>query len=70
MFNLTLETAKVVDIDDPKKEGKIQINETVRDKEIYIVADIGNYNVTYDLYGKENKRCRVSHDVLFRQARR
>lgn len=26
MFDLTLETAKVVDIDDPKKEGKIQIN--------------------------------------------
>lgn len=26
MFDLTLETAKVVDINDPKKEGKIQIN--------------------------------------------
>ena len=35
MFDLTLETAKVVDIDDPKKEGKIQINlDVIIDKDV------------------------------------
>lgn len=32
-------------------EGKIKINGTVRDKEIYILSDIGNYNITYDMHG-------------------
>lgn len=54
----------IIDIDSPRfsnGEGKIQINETVRDKEIYIVADVGNYNVTYDLYGKENRMSPDDH---------
>ena len=54
----------IIDIDSPRfsnGEGKIQINETVRDKEIYIVADIGNYSVTYDLYGKENRMSPDDH---------
>ncbi|MEN8905122.1 MAG: ribose-phosphate pyrophosphokinase [Clostridiales bacterium] len=34
-------------------EGKVVINETVRDHDIFILADIGNYNCTYTMYGKE-----------------
>lgn len=32
-------------------EGKIKINGTVRDKDIYILSDVGNYNITYDMHG-------------------
>lgn len=34
-------------------EGKLVINETVRNHDIFILADIGNYNCTYSMYGKE-----------------
>lgn len=32
-------------------EGKIKINDTIRDKDIYIISDVGNYNVTYNMHG-------------------
>lgn len=32
-------------------EGKISINGTIRDKDIYILSDVGNYNITYDMHG-------------------
>lgn len=32
-------------------EGKIKINGTIRDKDIYIISDVGNYNITYDMHG-------------------
>lgn len=32
-------------------EGKIKINETVRDKDLYILTDIGNYNQYYMMQG-------------------
>lgn len=32
-------------------EGKIKINGTVRDKDIYIISDVGNYSITYDMHG-------------------
>lgn len=32
-------------------EGKIKIKGTVRDKDIYIISDVGNYNITYDMHG-------------------
>jgi len=35
-------------------EGKIILNETVRGKDIYLICDIGNYSLTYDLYGHIN----------------
>ena len=59
----------IIDINSPRfsnGEGKVQINETVRDKEIYIISDIGNYDVTYDLYGKENRMSPDDHflDVI------
>jgi ribose-phosphate pyrophosphokinase len=34
-------------------EGKVVINETVRDHDIFIIADIGNYSCTYNMYGQE-----------------
>lgn len=43
----------IIDISSPRfsnGESKVQINETVRNKDIYIIADIGNYNCTYKLY--------------------
>jgi len=35
-------------------EGKIILNETVRGKDIYLCCDIGNYSLTYNLYGNVN----------------
>lgn len=32
-------------------EGKIKIKDTVRDKEIYILCDVGNYDITYEMHG-------------------
>lgn len=32
-------------------EGKIKISGTVRDKDIYIISDVGNYDVTYNMHG-------------------
>lgn len=33
-------------------EGKIKINETIRGKNIFIIADVGNYSVEYKMYGR------------------
>lgn len=35
-------------------EGKVKINETMRDKDVYILADVGNYSKTYKMYNTEN----------------
>lgn len=35
-------------------EGKIVLNETIRDKNVYILGDIGNHSCTYKLFGYEN----------------
>lgn len=32
-------------------EGKIKIEDTVRDKDIYILSDVGNYGITYNMHG-------------------
>ncbi|MCR4581716.1 MAG: ribose-phosphate diphosphokinase [Bacilli bacterium] len=34
-------------------EGKIRIDETIRDKDVFIMADIGNYGETYSMHGFE-----------------
>lgn len=34
-------------------EGKITISESVRGKYIYILADVSNYGVTYNMFGRE-----------------
>lgn len=35
-------------------EGKISINETIRNKDVYIISDIGNHSMTYEMYGYVN----------------
>ncbi len=32
-------------------EGKVVVEESVRGKDIYILADVGNYSCTYDMFG-------------------
>ena len=32
-------------------EGKISIEETTRDKDVFILSDVGNYSITYDMHG-------------------
>ncbi len=34
-------------------EGKLVINETVRNHDIFILADVGNYSCTYSMYGQD-----------------
>lgn len=42
-------------------EGKIFLEESVRGKDIYIVTDIGNYSVTYTMFGRENHKSPDDH---------
>lgn len=35
-------------------EGKAVILDTVRDKDLYIISDVGNHSLTYNMYGYEN----------------
>lgn len=42
-------------------EGKIIIKDSVRDKEIYILCDIGNYSVTYKCHGKDHEMMPDEH---------
>lgn len=35
-------------------EGKIQITETIRSKDLYIISDIGNHSMTYNMFGYTN----------------
>lgn len=32
-------------------EGKIKINDNIRNKDIYIISDVGNYDITYGMHG-------------------
>lgn len=32
-------------------EGKVKIEESIREKDIYLLADIGNYGITYNIHG-------------------
>ncbi len=34
-------------------DGKGMVNDTVRSKDVYIICDVGNHGVTYDLFGKQ-----------------
>jgi len=42
-------------------EGKVFLEESVRGKDIYIVTDIGNYNVAYTMFGFENRKSPDDH---------
>lgn len=35
-------------------EGKIKLDDSVRGKDVFILADVGNYSVTYSMFGYEN----------------
>ncbi len=37
-------------------EGKAVLRDSVRGKDIYILADVGNYSVTYNMYGIETRK--------------
>lgn len=43
---------QVKDIRFSNGEGKVKLEETVRGKDIYILADVGNYNCSYEMFGK------------------
>jgi len=47
-------------------EGKVVLNNTVRNHDVFILADIGNYHCTYDLYGQERPMSPDDHysDIL------
>ena len=48
-------------------EGKVKINETVRDKDLYILSDIGNYSISYDFH---NMKHYMSPDEHFQDIKR
>lgn len=48
-------------------EGKALIKETIREKDIFIISDIGNYNCTYNMFGYENH---MSPDDHFQDIKR
>ena len=35
-------------------EGKVVIKDSIRDKDIFILSDVGNYSCTYNMFGIEN----------------
>ncbi len=48
-------------------EGKVILEETVRGKDIYILCDVGNYDITYNMFGFENH---MSPDEHFQDIKR
>ncbi len=42
-------------------EGKVVLTESIRDKNVYIIADVGNHSCTYKLYGYENHKSPDDH---------
>lgn len=59
----------IIDIDNPRfsnGESKVKINNSVRNKDIYILADIGNYSCSYKLYNYTNHMSPDEHfqDVI------
>lgn len=48
-------------------EGKVKIDETVRGKDLYILSDVGNYNISYDFHGMKHY---MSPDEHFQDIKR
>ena len=42
-------------------EGKVTINDSIRNKDIYILCDVGNYSVTYKCRGKDHEMMPDEH---------
>lgn len=48
-------------------EGKAQIEESVRGKDVFILSDVGNYSITYNMFGTPH---RMSYDDHFQDIKR
>ena len=48
-------------------EGKVIIGSSVREKDLYILCDVGNYSITYNMHGKEHE---MSPDEHFQDIKR
>lgn len=48
-------------------EGKVRIDETVRDKDLYIISDVGNYSLSYKFHGMNHF---ISPDEHFQDIKR
>jgi len=42
-------------------EGKIVIKDSIRDKDVFILSDVGNYSCTYKMFGFENHKSADDH---------
>ncbi len=42
-------------------EGKALINETIREKDVYIISDVTNYDITYEAFGKTHNMMPDEH---------
>ena len=42
-------------------EGKILIKDSIREKDVYILSDVGNYSCTYKMFGFENHKSADDH---------
>lgn len=58
---------KINDIRFSNGEGKVVLQETARGKDIYIIADVGNYSCTYNMFGYKN---RMGPDEHFQSIKR
>jgi len=61
---------RILEIDNPRfnnGESKIVIKDSVRCKDVYILADIGNHGCTYEMYGHTNM---MSPDEHFQDIKR
>lgn len=48
-------------------EGKVVIKESIRDKDLYILSDVSNYDITYKFFGKDHY---MSPDEHFQDIKR
>ncbi len=48
-------------------EGKVRLEDSVRDKDLYILSDVGNYSMTYMMHGRKHH---ISPDEHFQDIKR
>lgn len=48
-------------------EGKVKIENSIRDQDLYILADVGNYDITYSMHGRTHS---MSPDEHFQDIKR
>jgi len=42
-------------------EGKVIINESIVNTDLYIISDVGNYDITYSFHGREHHMAPDEH---------